>query len=428
VAVVEASARNLDLPSALREVLAFNPDVVGLTATTSEIVRAAELAARIKQARPDILTIVGGCHVTAIPEETLHAFPDFDMAVVGEGEETLVEILRGLAGGEREPGGIAGTVTRDGATLRRHAPRPLIANLDDLPLPAWDLLEGFPGLFRPSPGRIKRWPCASIVLTRGCPNRCVFCDRSVFGNRCRAYTPAYALNVVKDLYERHGVRELLIEDDTFVISKDRVREFCERLIAERLALSWSCLGRADRVDPGLLGLMKKAGCWHISFGIESGDPDILKTMHKHLDLDQICQAVRWSRESGMRTKGFFIVGFPGETVASLARTKAFACSLPLDDISVMQMTPFPGSELYGLADQAGTFTRDWRRMNVLNTVFVPHGFTREALEQARGDILKAFYLRPGVMWRQGLHALRHPSLIPGILGGFRAFRNAVRRA
>jgi radical SAM superfamily enzyme YgiQ (UPF0313 family) len=128
----------------------------------------------------------------------------------------------------------------------------------------------------------------------------------------------------------------------------------------------------------------------------------------------------------MRTKGFFIVGFPGETPASLARTKAFACSLPLDDISVMQMTPFPGSELYGMADQYGSFTRDWRKMNVLNTVFVPHGFTRADLEQARNDILKAFYLRPGVIWRQGLHALRHPSLIPGVLGGFRAFRKAIR--
>jgi anaerobic magnesium-protoporphyrin IX monomethyl ester cyclase len=426
VAVVEASARNLDLPAALRDVLAFNPDVVGVTATTSEIVRAAELAAQVKQARPAILTIIGGCHVTALPEETLQAFPAFDLAVVGEGEETLAEILRARARGERAPATIAGTVTREGDALKKQAPRPLIANLDALPLPAWDLLEGFPRLYRPSPGRIKRWPCASIVLTRGCPNRCVFCDRSVFGNRCRAYSPSYALDLVRDLYTNHGVRELLIEDDTFVISKERVREFCERLIDEKLALSWSCLGRADRVNPELLGLMRRAGCWHISYGIESGDPDILKAMHKHLDVEQIRQALTWSRESGMRTKGFFIVGFPGETPASLARTKAFACSLPLDDISVMQMTPFPGSELYGMADQYGSFTRDWRKMNVLNTVFVPHGFTRADLEQARNDILKAFYLRPGVIWRQGLHALRHPSLIPGVLGGFRAFRKAIR--
>jgi radical SAM superfamily enzyme YgiQ (UPF0313 family) len=234
------------------------------------------------------------------------------------------------------------------------------------------------------------------------------------------------MKLVKDLHERHGVRELLIEDDTFVISKARVREFCERLIAEKLNMSWSCLGRADRVDPELLLLMKRAGCWHISFGIESGDPDILKTMHKHLDLEQIRQAVNWSRAAGMRTKGFFIVGFPGETRASLAKTRALACSLPLDEISVMQMTPFPGSELYRVADQYGTFERDWRKMNVLNTVFVPHGFVLRDLETARADILKAFYLRPRVIWRQGWRIVRNPKLLSSALGSLNALRNAIR--
>jgi radical SAM superfamily enzyme YgiQ (UPF0313 family) len=426
VAVVEASARNLDTAAALREILAFNPDVVGFTATTSEIVQAAGLAGQVKQARPRALTVVGGCHVTALPAETLQAFPAFDLAVTGEGEETLCQIIREVSQGDRSPRGVSGTVVREGGEVKRLAPRPLIADLDALPLPAWDLLDGFPGLFRPSPGRIRRWPCASIVLTRGCPNQCVFCDRSVFGNRCRAYSPAYAMKLVKDLHERHGVRELLIEDDTFVISKARVREFCERLIAEKLNMSWSCLGRADRVDPELLLLMKRAGCWHISFGIESGDPDILKTMHKHLDLEQIRQAVNWSRAAGMRTKGFFIVGFPGETRASLAKTRALACSLPLDEISVMQMTPFPGSELYRVADQSGTFERDWRKMNVLNTVFVPHGFVLRDLETARADILKAFYLRPRVIWRQGWRIVRNPKLLSSALGSLNALRNAIR--
>lgn len=426
VAVVEASARNLDPGAALREIAAFRPDVVGFTATTSEIGQAAALAGAVRQACPGVLTIVGGCHVTAIPDETLRAFPAFELAVIGEGEDTLCEILQCVADGVRHPDGLAGTVTRDGDALKHHPPRALIHDLDTLPLPAWDLLAGFPGVFRPSPGRIQRWPCASVVLTRGCPNQCVFCDRSVFGNRCRAYSPAYAVALVQDLYHRYGVRELLIEDDTFVILKARVREFCERLIEARLNLSWSCLGRADRVDPDLLRLMHRAGCWHISYGIESGDPDILSAMHKRLDLDQIRQAVQWSRDAGMRTKGFFIVGFPGETRASLEKTRALACALPLDDISVMQMTPFPGSELYRLADQCGTFERDWRKMNVLNTVFVPHGFTARDLDAARATILKAFYMRPRVIWRQGWRVLTHPRLIPSALGGFSALRKAVR--
>ena len=427
VTVVESSARNLDLDAALRETLAGEPEVVGFTATTSEIVQAAELAARVKASKPGILTIIGGCHATALPEETLRTFPAFDMAVIGEGEETLCEILRRVTAGDCSPRGVAGTVIRLGDAVQREPPRALIQDLDSLPLPAWDLLEGFPCSFHPSPGRVKRRPCASVVLTRGCPNQCVFCDRSVFGNRCRAYSPAYAVELVRDLYVRHGVRELLIEDDTFVISKARVREFCERLLKEGLKISWSCLGRADRVDPELLLLMKQAGCWHIAFGIESGDPDILKTMHKHLDLNQIRQAVGWSRAAGLRTKGFFIVGFPGETRASLARTKTFACSLPLDDISVMQMTPFPGSQLYGLADQYGTFARDWRKMNVVNTVFVPHGFVREDIDKARGDMLRAFYLRPSVLWRQGWHVACHPSLLSGALRGFGALRKAIRK-
>jgi anaerobic magnesium-protoporphyrin IX monomethyl ester cyclase len=425
VTVVEASAQELSIDAALQRILAAEPDVVGFTATTSEVLRAAELAAALKVRRPAVLTVLGGCHVTALPADTLDACPAFDLAVIGEGEETLRELLDRVAGGEARPAAVAGTAVRAGGRIVVNPARAVMEDLDVLPLPAWSLLPGFPGAFRPSPGRIRRWPCASIVLTRGCPNTCVFCDRSVFGNRCRAYRPEYAVRLVRDLYERHGVRELLIEDDTFVIVKARVREFCERLIDARLDMSWSCLGRADRVDPDLLRLMRRAGCWHMSYGIESGDEAILAAMHKRLDLGQIRQAVTWSREAGLRTKGFFIVGFPGETPASLERTQRLALSLPLDDISVMQMTPFPGSELYRIAGEYGTVDRDWRRMNVLNTVFVPHGFTRADLERARSDLLRAFYRRPDVLWRQVAHVAAHPRLIPSTLRGLRAFRRVT---
>lgn len=425
VTVVESSALELTLETALATILAADADIVGFTATTSEVLRAAELAAALKARRPGVLTLLGGCHVTALPADTLEACPAFDMAVIGEGEATLCELLRRFAEGDRRPADLPGTAVRVEGRIVENPARPAMTELDALPLPAWSLLPGFPGVFRPAPGRIRRWPCASIVLTRGCPNTCVFCDRSVFGNRCRAYSPAYAVGLVRDLYERHGVRELLIEDDTFVIVKDRVREFCERLLDARLDVSWSCLGRADRVDPDLLRLMRRAGCWHISFGIESGDEAILAAMRKRLDLDQIRQAVTWSREAGLRTKGFFIVGFPGETRASLERTRRLALALPLDEISVMQMTPFPGSELYRIADAYGAVDRDWRRMNVLNTVFVPHGFTRDDLERARSDLLRAFYRRPDVLWRQLAHVAAHPRLIPSAWRGLRALRRVT---
>jgi radical SAM superfamily enzyme YgiQ (UPF0313 family) len=425
VTIVEASSRNLTVEQTQKEILGIEPDLVGITATTAGIVAAGALAQGLKEARPGIINLIGGCHVTALPEETLLIFQGFDVAVLGEGEETLKDILGHMDTGHVALQGIAGTAVRAGKKVRVNLPRPLIRNLDDLPLPAWSLLEGFPGKFRPSPSRIKRWPCASIVLTRGCPNQCVFCDRSVFGNQCRAYSPEYALGLMKDLRYHYGVKEILIEDDTFIVSSQRVQELCERIISEKMDITWSCLGRADRVSPELLSLMKSAGCWHISYGIESGDPNILKGMKKNLNIEQIKKAVRWSKEAGVYTKGFFMVGFPEESEASLSATLSLAKSLHLDDISVMQLTPFPGSQLYETAEQHGEFERDWRKMNTLDTVFIPHGFSRRDLEAARAEILRKFYLRPGIIFRQIRRVALNPRVALSLLKGFFSFLRAT---
>jgi anaerobic magnesium-protoporphyrin IX monomethyl ester cyclase len=421
VMIVEASSQNLTVEQTRKLILEFEPDLVGITATTAGIFAAGALAQGLKEVRPRIINLIGGCHATALPDETLLTFPGFDAAVIGEGEETLEDILHQMDGGDRQFRGIAGTEVREGDHIATNPPRVLIHNLDDLPLPAWSLLEGFPSKFRPSPARIKRWPCASIVLTRGCPNQCIFCDRSVFGNRCRAYSPAYALDLIKDLRYHYGVKEILIEDDTFIVSRQRVQEFCKRIISEKVDITWSCLGRADRVNPELLSLMKKAGCWHISYGIESGDPTILKEMKKNLNIEQIKRAVVWSKEAGLYSKGFFMVGFPKESEASLSATLSLAKSLPLDDISVMQLTPFPGSQLYKTAAQYGQFERDWRKMNTIDTVFIPHGFTKKGLEAARAMILRQFYFRPGVILRQVKRIAQNPRVAIDMFKGFLSF-------
>jgi anaerobic magnesium-protoporphyrin IX monomethyl ester cyclase len=265
------------------------------------------------------------------------------------------------------------------------------------------------------------------VLTRGCPNRCTFCDRSVFGRMCRAYTPAYAVRMIKQLREAYGVREILIEDDTFIISRKRVAEFCELLLEQKIDITWSCLGRADRVTPELLALMRKAGCWHITYGIESGDAAILKSVNKNLDIPQITQALQWSRAAGLQTKGFFIVGFPGETEATLAATREVALDLPLDDISVMLLQPFPGSEIYGTAADMGTFNCDWRKMTTLEATFIPDGFTKASLETARTQLMRDFYFRPGLMLRQALHLITRPRAAWATFLGFLAFLQVLKK-
>jgi radical SAM superfamily enzyme YgiQ (UPF0313 family) len=411
VRVVEAAAEGLGVSGTLARLLPFQPQIVGVSATTAGICAAAELAAAIKSRCPQTVVVAGGCHVTALPEDSLREFPAFDLVVVGEGEATLRDLLQRYALEPRLPEDLPGTVARRNGQPFRNAARPPVDNLDELPLPAWDLLPGFPRAFHPAPMRVRRWPCASIVLSRGCPNQCLFCDRSVFGNQCRACSPEYAVRLVRDLRDRHGVREILLEDDTFTLSRQRVSEFCDRLLAERVDMTWSCLARADRVTPELLRDMRRAGCWHISFGIESGVPALLQAMHKNLDLGQIEQALRWSREAGLRTKGFFMVGLPGETRESLAATTAYALSLPLDEISVMQLTPFPGSELYRRIHEFGSMERDWRRMNTLNTVFVPTGLTGAELNGARDRLLRRFYLRPRILLNHLGVLLRRPRLL-----------------
>ncbi|MFZ4438503.1 MAG: B12-binding domain-containing radical SAM protein [Syntrophales bacterium] len=427
VCIIDAAAECLSVEQTLREITACQPNIVGISSTTAGIVASGELARQIKNVIPKTITIIGGCHVTAIPEETLSEFGAFDLAVIGEGEITFREILKEVQETGGLPTNIAGTaIIKDGRFLI-NGKRSLIENLDTLPLPSWKRLRGFPENFRPSPARMKRFPCASVVLTRGCPNQCHFCDRSVFGNKVRSYSPAYAVNMIKDLAHNYGIREILIEDDTFVISRKRVKEFCERLIDEKVDITWSCLGRADRVTLEILKLMKRAGCWHISYGIESGDQKILDAMQKGEDLNQIAEAVRWSRQAGLKTKGFFMVGFPGETENSIKLTKELILRLPLDDISIMQLTPFPGTAIYSNAAKYGTFECDWRKMNVLNTVFIPDGFTKQEIETARAEMLKAFYFRPSLILKKVMDIFSNPRLLLYMVKGFFSLLKVVKK-
>lgn len=425
--VVDASALALTEPELLERLAAIRPDILCLSSTTLAIFNANAFAAAAKRILPKLTVIIGGPHVTAVPVETMERFPALDIAVIGEGELTLVELLRALQA-DSPLAVVPGLLFREGNQLCATGRRPFIADLDSLPSPAWDLLEGFPGRYLPAPFKVQHLPAATLVTSRGCPNTCIFCDRSVFGSSCHAFSADYVVRQIVELHQRYGIREFSFEDDTFITFKARLKEICERLIALRLDISWSCLGRANHVTPENLQLMRKAGCWQISFGIESGSQEILSLINKRVTLDQIRQAVRMTRQAGIRSKGFFILGHPGETRETLRMTFDFALELPLDDISVCLMTPFPGTELYARAAEFGEFDPDWGNMNLLNVVFVPHGLTREDLEVAQKELVRHFYFRFSVVADYCRRLLRNPGMLRGLWGGFRALLQGTRRA
>lgn len=291
VSVIEASSLGLSLRELLGEMIAINPEYVGISATTLSIFNASALADEIKKINRNIKIIIGGPHLTAIPEKTMKLSKSFDFGVIGEGEETIVELINSLEYGGKISE-VSGIVFREGEIIRRTAPRIFLDDLDKLPFPAWDMLKDFPDKYHPPPFRFKKLPAVYIVTTRGCPYKCIFCDRSVFGNKCRGHSAQYILELIEYLYKRFGIREILIEDDTFVTFKSRLIKICEGIINRGIKISWSCLARADAVTPEILSLMKKAGCWGISYGIETGDEEVMKFIGKNLNLGKVEQAVR----------------------------------------------------------------------------------------------------------------------------------------
>ncbi len=434
--VVEASALGLSYEDTIRIIAEISPSYVGISSTTLTIFQAARLARLMKELDPGITVILGGPHLTAVPQETMERFPQFDIGVIGEGEETTIELLNALAG-NRDLSDVKGIVFRPSAYQSGCNPSPepnrlaitprreFIQHLDNYPFPAWDLLPEFPKAYKPPPFKVKNSPAVSIVTSRGCPYQCTFCDTSVFGNRFRAYSPEYIIAMIEELYHKYGIREFLIEDDTFLVSKKRAFHICESILKAGFKISWSCNSRVDLVDRDILKIMKKAGCWYIGFGIESGNQAILDLEKKDITLEQAQKAVKLTKEAGILAKGFFMVGHPRETQRSLQETIDFAKRSSLSDIAVTALTPLPGSQICSVADRYGAFDHDWRKMNLLNIVFVPSGLSRELLSRYRKRMLREFYLRPQIVRSYLNRIIRNPRLVLTVTKGAAAFFKTI---
>ena len=420
--IIEAGSLGLSDRDIIDQIQTVKPEYVGITASTLSIFSAGRLAKEIKQVRKETVVVIGGPHLTAIPEQTMELFKDFDIGVIGEGEETIAELITRNATDLTK---IKGIIFRENDQLHKTEPRPFIKNLDMLPFPAWDILPDFPSAYHPPAFRFRRLPAASLVTSRGCPNKCIFCDRSVFGSQCRVFSAEYIMEMLHNLYNNYGIREILFEDDTFVMFKPRLIAICESIIREKLNISWSCLGRADMVTQDTLTLMKRAGCWQIAFGIESGDQRIIDFIEKKIRLDKMKRAIFWTKEAGIMTKGFFIIGLPTETKESIQHTIDFIAATPLDDISVNMFTPFPGSKIYQTAKEFGEFEDTWEKMNLLEITFVPHGLTKEELSQYSQLILKRFYLKPKTIIAYLKRMLVNPQGIGSILKGLIGFLKVV---
>lgn len=379
-----------------REVVKFlkenNIDVVGITSTSSSFYRALGLAEEIKKvAGSSIPIILGGPHITAIPHHAM-SFSAFDYGVIGEGELTLVDLLRTLdRGGDLIQ--VKGIAFRQNGDLVLTPKRELIMDLDLIPFPARHLLKRL-DVYSSLLTDVRYIPKYTILANRGCPFNCIFCDSAAFGKRYRAPSPKYMADEVELLVKDFGAKEIAFVGTTFTVNRERTQEFCDILIDRGIKVAWTVSTRADVLDKELLIKMMKAGCWDIRLGIESGNEEVLKFIGKRVSTEQVRNVAKWCEEIGMHSKGFFILGHLIETKESIEDTINFALSIPLTDMTVQLNTPLPNTPQYDLAPKYGTFrAQDFSRFDFFTPVFVPHGMTEEYLVAKQREFYRRFYLR-----------------------------------
>lgn len=335
--VVDAKAEHLTLDGVLERARRFRPDIVGVGAMTHEIVRAHDIAAGIKYENPSVVTFVGGCHASALPVRTLVEFSAFDVLVAGEGERVFPKAVNAVInGGLAALGGVKGVSYRlDDNVIDNGCSAP-VEDLDALPFPAW---ECFP--------QTKVYP---ILTSRGCPFGCNFCQH-VHGRILRYRTPESVVEELKRLVYDFGAKDVRFRDELFTAKKSHVAGICELILREGInrKIHWACTTHCNTVDRETLGLMKKAGCRMVGFGVESGNPEILERMGKQITLDRVRRAVSDAKAVGLKTGAFFIFGHPYETPETVADTINFAAELNTYQVNFGSMVPYPGTEIYEMA-------------------------------------------------------------------------------
>ncbi len=381
-----------------KDIKDFSPDVVGISASTSQIDHARKAASLAKSASKDCVVILGGTLISADPNALL-AFEDVDFGVYGEADLTFSEILKAVEG-KKPVEGMEGVIWRENGSVKFLKPK-VIIDLDQVPMPARHLLKM--EIYRPSPANFRRVPATTIMTSRGCPYQCIFCSRPTEGTAFRAHSAERVVEEIENLVTKYGIKDIQIFDDTFSLIPSRVEKICKGIIEKKLDVGWNCMTRVDKINPELLALMRKAGCYEIGFGIESGSDRILQFIKKSTTTDLIRKGVKMTKDAGIDVRGFFMIGFPTETKEEILQTIKFAKDLDVDVAQFMVSTPLPGTEMWEIAKQNGTISDDWNSFTFYAPSKMPFSSNllndKELLSMYR-KAYKSFYLRPKFMLRQ----------------------------
>lgn len=375
VLLIDAVGEKLTNAQTISRLKGFGPDWVFCPVSTPTIDHDLKILKEIKEIFPKIKSGIFGVHATYF-SETLAQSPAVDYAIKFDPENAISDLVKG-----NTPGGV--TFNNEGKIVT--TPLSASVDLDGLPTPAWDLIKKENYILP-----IVRKPYVLMETGRGCPYRCVFCVVPYFhGKKPRMKSVD---KIIQELTEiRTFVKDVFFHTDNFTFDPEYVKQFCRALIASKLDFKWVCNSRVDTIDDEMVRLMKEAGCWLMSFGIESGDQDILDHSKKGITLSQSRTAISIVKKNGLMASGHFIFGLPGETNETAKRTLEFAKSLPLDFAEFYIATPFPGSELYESIKEKIPLTWD-----AIGYDKDPYGIDID-LRKVKKQGYREFYLRPSQM-------------------------------
>jgi len=406
------------------ELIKKSPDVVGITATTPAFMSAITAAQNVRKNLPNTITVLGGAHITAVPKETMEYTDVFDVGVIGEGEITFHELLIEIEKGDKmNLDNVAGIVYRKNGNVCITQPQNFIKNLDEIPLPARHLLPPL-SIYHPTPASTRKVPQGVLITSRGCPMKCTFCDRGVFGNRYRMRSPENVVDEVENLIDVHGAKELKFFDDVFTLSRKRLYAIFDEMKQRGIDIGWSCLTSVKMVNPEMLERMKKAGCWQVLYGLESGDQRMLDLLKKGVTVDQNEKAVKLAQGKGLRVRADYIVGTPGDTLESMEATLRFAIRMNTDTAHFNKFTPYPGTELYRLLVNQGyhwDFAEYHSQLDHSAMMYVPDDVLEEDYRKFLDTSYRRYYLRSGYIWKQ-LKGIRSIGDIRRLYLGYKAIK------
>ena len=374
----------------------LNPQIIAITATTSTIKTALKYMKLIKKLLPNSLYVIGGPHPTFMPQEVLNESV-LDVVVLGEGEETLVDLTRKyIDKNSRDLGDIRGIAYQDvySGNVKFTQPRPLIEDLDSLPLPARHLIpfESY-GISKDQSG--------GMITSRGCVFACGYCSSSlIMGKKFRSRSPENVVDEIEELLYKYKIRDIAFMDDTFMLNKRRANDIAQEIEDRNLDVSFVASSRVDMVDYNLLKKLKRSGMSTLYYGVESGSQRILNLMKKGITLKQAEDAVCSAKDAGLNVLTSFILGYPGETADDINKTIDFSIKLNPDYSQFSILTPFPGTPIYHELNKNGLIsTSNWEEYTVLEPIleYEKMGLTKGMVKRKLIEAYLKFYARPSYL-------------------------------